>query len=94
MDITKEKEFYKLIDKILWEVWDPIGINTNPDIRNEYYGYVPLIFQKALEVDNEIELAKVLFFIETERMELDGNFEKCLVVSKEILKVKSNNSKI
>ena len=88
MDITKEKEFYNLIDKILWEIWDPIGINTNANIRNEYFGYVPLIFQKALTANNEEELAKTLFLIETERMGLDGNFEKCFLVSKEILNVK------
>jgi hypothetical protein len=92
METTKVKEYYNLIDKILWEDWDPIGINTNANIRNEYYGYVPLIFQKTLEVDDEVELAKLLFSIEINRIGLDGNFKKCLVVAKKILAFKFDYS--
>ena len=88
MDNIRKNKFYSSIDKIVWEKWDPIGINNNLNIRNEYYGYIPIIFEKALNSNDEKELANVLFSIETDRIGLDGNYEKCLMISKEILKEK------
>lgn len=89
MDTLKEKLFYASIDKIIWETWDPIDINTESNARNEYFGYIPMIFEKALKCDDDEELAKFLFMIETQRMELDGNYEKCKLVSKAILSLKN-----
>ena len=28
------------VDRVLWEVWDPIGVNEHEAARNEYSGYV------------------------------------------------------
>lgn len=87
--MEKEKVFYTMLDKIIWEEWDPIGINFSLDARNEYYGYLPQIFEEALKSNNEIEIANLLFSIEKNRMGLDGNYERCLTVSKEILDTKN-----
>ena len=44
---------YKLIDKILWEDWDPIGINHEESIRDEYFGYVPQVFSLKINKANK-----------------------------------------
>lgn len=85
MKNLNEKELYTLIDKILWEQWDPIGINVDNNARNEYHGYIPLIFQKVLQNKSENEIANSLYEIEKNRMGLDGNYENCLRVAKSIL---------
>jgi hypothetical protein len=33
------------VDRILWEVWDPIGVNQYPDARDEYSSYVNGVFE-------------------------------------------------
>ncbi len=37
------------VDAILWEIWDPIGLNDNSDARTEYLSYVPSVV-RLLEV--------------------------------------------
>ena len=39
---------YEEIDRILWEVWDPIGVNDCEEARGEYHSYVPHIFHLVL----------------------------------------------
>jgi hypothetical protein len=41
---AKEFLIYKKIDEILWQDWDPIGINDMSDARDEYDGYVSQLF--------------------------------------------------
>lgn len=44
----KQKKLYKAIDEILWQDWDPIGLNDNEEIRDEYQGYTPHIFSLTI----------------------------------------------
>ena len=88
MSSKKEKVFYNFIDKIFWEQWDPVGINKDIKARNEYYGYIPIVFSEALKHENENHIASLLFSIEKDRMGLEGNYEKCLIVAKKILNEK------
>lgn len=90
MKIFRENDYFTIVDTILWDFWDPIGINTISTIRNEYTGYVPIIHRKILEFENENQLAFFLLSIEKERMGLDGNLENCLIVSKKLMKALSN----
>lgn len=83
---NNEKSLYAKIDKILWEKWDPIGMNNISEIRNEYYGYIPIIFNAVKQTNEKGVIADILFDIETKRMGLNGNYDKCLAVASEILK--------
>ncbi|HEY1047534.1 MAG TPA: hypothetical protein VGF79_13900 [Bacteroidia bacterium] len=77
---------YETIDYILWNEWDPIGIN---DIgpRDEYQSYTPVIFELKIN-GSDIELiAKTLHKIETETMGLLGNFERCEQIAAKIIKL-------
>jgi hypothetical protein len=31
------------VDSVLWEVWDPIGVNDVPEARDEYTSYAPAV---------------------------------------------------
>ena len=43
---SEETKLYKSIDEILWNDWDPIGVNDfGDDARDEYYGYLPQVYQ-------------------------------------------------
>jgi hypothetical protein len=33
------------VDAVLWEVWDPIGVNDAPEARDEYTSYAPGVAQ-------------------------------------------------
>ncbi|WP_051959879.1 hypothetical protein [Sphingobacterium sp. ML3W] len=81
-------DFYKLlkneeptnlneaIDLILWNHWDPIGVNDIAS-SDEYQSYTPKIFKlKNIGADKET-IAQTLHEIEIETMEVFGNMEHC-----------------
>ena len=72
---SEQKNLYKLIDEILWNDWDPIGINDFEEARDEYQSYTPQIF--GLRINNsDIEtIAQHLYHIETDRMGLSGGLK-------------------
>ncbi len=40
---------YKSIDKVLWEEWDPIGVNDAIQARGEYSSYVPDVYKLKIK---------------------------------------------
>jgi hypothetical protein len=58
------------IDRILWEVWDPIGVNKISPARDEYSGYVNGVFQLLTSGVSDEEIAQHLLTIVHDRMEL------------------------
>lgn len=40
-----ETALLRAVDEVLYYVWDPIGINDDPTVRDEYYDYVPRVFE-------------------------------------------------
>lgn len=58
------------IDRILWEVWDPIGVNKISPARDEYTGYVNGVFQLLTSGASDEEISQHLLTIVHERMEL------------------------
>ena len=60
------------IDHILWEVWDPIGVNKISPARDEYSGYVNGVFQLLTSGASDDEIAQHLLTIVHDRMELKG----------------------
>lgn len=80
---------YYEIDKILWNDWDPLGVN---DIApgDEYKSYTPVLCSlKINEADKETITLK-LFDIETKIMGLSGNFEHCRFIANKIYDLKCN----
>ena len=74
---------YLQIDQILWEDWDPIGINDYAP-RDEYQSYTPIILKLVKSKSDSIKIAQKLYEIETETIGLSGNYENCLKVAEKI----------
>jgi hypothetical protein len=84
MDDIK-KHAHQLIDEILWNDWDPIGVNDVPEARDEYHSYLSKVLDlKMIGADCET-IAQYLFQIETSSMGLNGNLENCRRVSQNII---------
>ena len=80
----EQKKLYKDIDEILWNDWDPIGVNDDAP-RDEYQSYTPAIFDlKIKEVDKEA-IAQKLYEFETGRMGLGGDIEHCRQIAEKII---------
>lgn len=61
------------IDRILWEVWDPIGVNQISPARDEYSMYVNGVFELLTSGASDDAIARHLLGIVSARMELSGS---------------------
>lgn len=86
----KYLNLYQQIDEILWNDWDPIGINDDAP-RDEYQGYTPFILKLVKSKSNRKEIAEKLYEIETTTMGLSGNFENCLKIAEKIIALDNKN---
>ncbi len=71
------------IDEILWNDWDPIGVNDYA-LRDEYQSYVHRILNLIMGGNSIDEISKELYHIESDIMGLFGNKNKCLEIAKKI----------
>ncbi len=83
------KELYQKVDEVLWNEWDPIGIN-NIGPRDEYQGHTPTIFTLIKNGADKETVAQKLFEFETLNMGLFGNIEHCRKVANELIKLNEN----
>lgn len=58
------------VDSVLWEVWDPIGVNDVPEARDEYASYAPGVARLLRSGASDAEIRSHLATIVAERMEL------------------------
>lgn len=78
---------YQAVDLILWNDWDPIGINDIAP-RDEYKGYTPTIFKLKTNGADKEAIAKTLHEIETVTIGVVGNIEHCRQVAEKIINLK------
>jgi len=78
---------YEAIDLILWNDWDPIGINDMAP-RDEYQSYTPTIFKLKTSGADKETIAKTLHEIETVTIGVIGNIEHCRQVAAKIINLK------
>jgi hypothetical protein len=83
--VSKEQILYKQIDEILWNDWDPIGINDCVQARDEYYGYLPHVLHFKLQGLDLETIAQYLFKTETESMGLRSDIEHCRKIAGKII---------
>ena len=84
---NKQLLIFRSIDKILWNDWDPIGVNQISEVRDEYQTYVTGIYELKRKNASIEVLAERLIEIETYRMGLDGDIDKCRVVAQKIIEL-------
>ena len=66
----KANQVYFLIRKILWEDWDPIGVNEFPVAEDEYDSYIPDVTYLLESGANLSKLVDYLSWVRTDRMGL------------------------
>lgn len=84
-----DKELYIAIDEILWKDWDPISVNDNENIRDEYQGYTPQVFKLKKEGADLHKIAQHLYQLETVDMGMTGDkdlvLNHCKAIAQRIL---------
>jgi hypothetical protein len=63
------------VSRILFAMWDPIGINADEEASDEYDAYAPIICRMLIERRPVVELVEYLWMVETEQMGLPGDRE-------------------
>ena len=80
----EEKKVYNAIDELLWNEWDPLGVNHVEEARDEYCSYVTEIVQLIIQGAERETIANYLFKTETDTMGLFGDIERCKKVSEKV----------
>ncbi len=76
----------KLIKRILWEDWDPIGINVIAIAKDEYDSYAPRIYQMISKGDDAKLVAEYLIYVDTELIGNEQNTISDTKVAKRLIK--------
>lgn len=83
--LNKEQtKLYKIIDRILWNEWDPLGVNDVAP-RDEYQSYVSELYEMLIENRTAKEISERLFKIETETIGVTGSREYCLRIAQMLI---------
>lgn len=72
----KELELYRATDEVLHYIWDPIGVATAPNARDEYWGYLPQVFRMLMNDEPDVKIVEYLVTTATESMGLSPNKKK------------------
>lgn len=75
------------VDRILYENWDPIGVNEEPAAIDEYRGYVPGVIRLLFQGTSEREVCAHLLHIEVTRMEITCSPQQRSLVARKLLAV-------
>jgi len=86
---SDQQRFYEFIDVLLFNEWDPIGVSDTPEARDEYHGYLPQVFSKAMRGESVQNIADYLREVETGKMGLSGYNSNCLAIAEQIIKEKA-----
>jgi hypothetical protein len=80
-----DEELYRRTDEVLHYVWDPIGVSTAPEARDEYYSYLPQVFALLKAGSDAESVAASLTEVATRRMGLATNHRHDLEVAELLL---------
>ena len=69
--LPDQMQLYRRVDEVLHYLWDPIGVREVSEARDEYHGYLPMVFKLTLEAKDPESISDYLLRIEYERMGFD-----------------------
>lgn len=72
VDKITSRLFRAQIRKVLLNVWDPIGVQNEPNAQDEYDGYIGEIYGLLVKKATDQEITDRLLYIVRERMGLDA----------------------
>ena len=75
------------VDRILWEDWDPIGVNDEPAAFDEYTTYAPGVIRLLMQGADVRRISEYLADIERERMGLVCPPERRLTAARKLERV-------
>lgn len=88
MKVFGNNELRRRVDEVLFYVWDPIGIDSDPCARGEYEGYVSEVLE-LVETNDEISpISKHLAMIISSYMGISPNKKLCDYTAKILLRNK------
>ena len=61
MKAKAKQALIEAVDLILWERWDPFGVNENPAARNEYTNYVCSVVRLLTDGADAFKIARHLY---------------------------------
>lgn len=84
----RKTKLWEQVNRILWEDWDPIGINDSGP-EDEYSGYVPSVIKLLNQDADEKKIAKLL--LEHANINMGGStkLEDHLKVAKKLKQLNS-----
>lgn len=83
---------YRAVDEILHDLWDPIGVASIPEARDEYRSYLPHVFGMLQSGSVEDELVEYLGAVATDRMGLPANPDHDRAIARHLLTWKARLS--
>lgn len=72
----QENELYKKTDEVLFYIWDPIGISNEPYARDEYYSYLPHVFQMLIDNEPKASIVNYLLTVVSDNMGISPDVNK------------------
>ena len=71
------KELSRRVDEVLYYVWDPIGVSSEPYARAEYGSYVPKVCALVEQNDDIEPISSYLEEITTDWMGMSSDKKQC-----------------
>lgn len=88
LDPKKVKHLLREVEVVLWEDWDPIGVNDTPAAKGEYDSYACAVFSVAFRTRSAMAVAEHLVSIAHVSMGFEKHDPKtALPVAEKILKI-------
>jgi hypothetical protein len=73
---NRRKRLYQAVRDVLFREWDPIGVNDNPLVADEYASYAPAICRMLEDGADEAKLAAHLRRLRIDAMGLPDGGEQ------------------
>lgn len=90
--MRSDAELFDRVEEVVHYLWDPIGVASVPEARDEYHSYLGEIYARVKMGDRE-KLVEYLNWIVVERMGLVANDNRAREVSNVMLAWKNLISK-
>ena len=92
MYIENALRFRTELRKVLFELWDPIGVREVPQAQDEYDDYLGEISQLLMQEASEQEMVEYLYLVETQTMGLPEHDKALLLpVARALKKIMPRN---
>ena len=82
--MINQDQFYSLVDRLLWEEWDPLAVNDHDGAIGEYSGYIPVIVELLKRNASAGFIAQHLSEIVTKQMSMWDNPDHNMMIAQKL----------